>query len=128
MSRVDLAPLDRHWNCRLTVPGRKSGRPRTVTIWFALDAAAGRVFLTGGAERPQWCRNVRAHEARGGAVELAIGHTRLRGRARTVDDPAEAEAIRLRFVRRYLGARLARALGRGYVDSVAVVVDELAPA
>ena len=127
-ARVDLAPLERHWNCRLTVPGRKTGEPRTVTIWYALDPAAGRVLLTGGAERPQWCRNVRAHEAAGGDVAIQIGSTRLRGRARVVEDPTESEAIRQRFVRRYLGARVARWLGRGYVDSVAVVVDDLRPA
>lgn len=124
---VDLRPLERHWNCRLTVRGRKSGAPRTVVMWFALDAEAGRIYLTGSGEPPHWVRNVRANEAAGGAVTVQIGATRLRGRARAVDDPAEAEAIRLRFVRRYLGARLARALGRGYVDSTAVVVDELAP-
>jgi hypothetical protein len=70
---------------------------------------------------------VRAHEAAGGAVTIRIGATRLRGRARIVEDPAESEAIRQRFVRRYLGARLARWLGRGYVDSIAVVVEDLTP-
>jgi len=122
---VDLAALDGHWNCRLTVRGRKSGQPRTVTIWFALDPAAGRINLTGsGGKGPQWYRNVQAD----GDVTVQIGKTRLRGRARAVDDPGEAEAIRQRFVRRYRLARLARALGRGYVDSVAVEVGELAPA
>ncbi|MEB2345054.1 MAG: nitroreductase family deazaflavin-dependent oxidoreductase [Deltaproteobacteria bacterium] len=125
MSQVDLRPLERHWNCRLTVRGRRSGEPRTVTMWFALDPAARRIYLTGSGEPPQWVRNVRAHEAAGGAVTVQIGATRLHGRARVVDDPAEAEAIRLRFVRRYLGARLARLLGRGYVDSTAVVVAQL---
>lgn len=122
----DLAPLEKHWNCRLTVRGRRSGQPRTVTMWFAPDPAAGRIYLTGSSEPPQWVRNVAANEAAGGAVTLEIGRTRLRGRARTVPDPAQAEAIRARFVRRYLGARIARLLGRGYVDSAAVVVDELA--
>jgi deazaflavin-dependent oxidoreductase (nitroreductase family) len=123
---ADLAPLERHWNCRLTTTGRRSGKPRTVTIWFALDPdpARPRVFLTGGGEAPQWCRNLRAHPA----VEVQIGSTRLRGRARVAGDPAEAEAVRQRFVRRYLLARLARALGRGYVDSTAVVVEDLGPA
>jgi deazaflavin-dependent oxidoreductase (nitroreductase family) len=128
MSTVDLARLERHWNCRLTVPGRKSGQPRTVTMWFALDPAAGRIFLAGSGKPPHWVRNVAANEPAGGAVTVQIGATRLRGRARTVADPAEAEAIRQRFVRRYLAARLSRALGTGYVDSAAVVVDQLAPA
>jgi len=125
---VELRALDRHWNCRLTVPGRKSGEPRTVTMWFALDPGAGHVLLTGAGKPPHWVRNVAANEAAGGAVTLAIGATRLRGRARTVTDPAQAEAIRQRFVRRYLGARIARLLGTGYVDSTAVVVDRLTPA
>lgn len=128
MSALDLAPLERHWNCRLTVPGRRSGQPRTVTMWFALDPAAGRVYLTGSGKPPHWVRNVAAHEAAGGAVILQIGATRLRGRARPVSDPGEVQAIRERFVRRYLAARLARALGTGYVDSTAVVVEDLAPA
>lgn len=128
MSDVDLARLARHWNCRLTVPGRRSGRPRTVTMWFAPDPDAGCVYLTGSGKPPHWVRNVAAHEAAGGAVTLEIGDVRLCGRARQVTDPAAVEAIRRRFARRYLAARLARALGTGYVDSTAVVVDELAPA
>ena len=125
---VDLAPLERYWNCRLTVPGRRSGQPRTVTMWFTLDPAAGRVYLTGSGKPPHWVRNVAAHEAAGGAVTLQIGSARLRGRARRVTEPGELEAIRARFVRRYLAARLARALGTGYVDSTGVVVEDLAPA
>jgi deazaflavin-dependent oxidoreductase (nitroreductase family) len=120
---VDLAPLERHWNCRLTTRGRKSGQPRTVTIWFALDATPPRVFLTGSATPPQWQRNLGADPE----VTVQIGATRLRGRARVARDPVEAEAVRERFVRRYQLARLARALGRGYVDSTAVVVEDLAP-
>jgi deazaflavin-dependent oxidoreductase (nitroreductase family) len=121
---VDLASLQRHWNCRLTVRGRRTGRPRSVTIWFALDPEQQRVYLTGSSEPPQWYRNLRAEPD----VEVQIGATRLRGRARAVDDPGVAAAIRERFVRRYWLARLARALGRGYVDSVAAVVEDLRPA
>jgi deazaflavin-dependent oxidoreductase (nitroreductase family) len=121
---LDLASLERHWNCRLTVRGRRTGRPRTVTIWFALDPEQERVYLTGSAEPPQWFRNLRAAPD----VEVQIGATRLRGRARAVDDAGVAAAIRERFVHRYRLARLARALGRGYVDSVAAVVEDLRPA
>lgn len=128
MSSIDFARLARHWNCRLTVPGRRSGRPRTVTTWFAPDPAAARIYLAGSAAPPHWVRNVAAHEAAGGQVTLRIGRVLLRGRARRLTDPAEVEAVRRRFVRRYLAARLARALGTGYVDSTAVAVEDLAPA
>jgi deazaflavin-dependent oxidoreductase (nitroreductase family) len=116
---LDWAALDRHWNCRLSVRGRKSGQPRTVTIWYALGD--GKIFLAGGADEPQWVRNARAN----GDVTVQIGATRVRGRARVVDDEAEAQAIRERFVRRYLLARLSRPFG-GYTRSVPVVVEDVA--
>jgi deazaflavin-dependent oxidoreductase (nitroreductase family) len=119
MSAIDFAALDRHWNCRLTARGRNSGEPRTVTIWFALGD--GKVFLTGDAKGPNWLRNARANPD----VVVQIGSTRLRGRARVVEDPAEADSVRQRFVRRYLMARLARLVGTGYTDSTAVVIDQL---
>ena len=113
---IDAARLDRHWNCRLTTKGRRSGEPRSVTIWFV--AEPGRVLLTGGAEGPQWSRNLRANPE----VELRIGSETLRGRARVIDDPAQGDAIRDRFVRKYLLARLSRWFG-GYTRSVPVVVE-----
>ena len=108
--------LDRHWNCRLTTRGRRSGQPRTVTIWFV--AETDRILLAGGADGPQWSRNLRAEPA----VELRIGRETLRGRARVVEDPAEGDAIRDRFVDKYLLARIARWFG-GYTRSVPVVVE-----
>jgi len=121
MSAIDFARLERHWNCKLTTHGRKSGQPRTVTIWFALGD--GKVFLTGDAKGPQWLRNARADAD----VVVSIGSTRLRGRARVVEDPAEAESVRQRFVGRYLMARLSRLVGTGYTNSTAVVIDQLEP-
>ncbi|MCA9511962.1 MAG: nitroreductase family deazaflavin-dependent oxidoreductase [Myxococcota bacterium] len=107
--------LERAWNCGLTTVGRRSGAPRRVTIWFALDGDD--VVLTGGPEGPHWVRNL---AARSDAV-LEIAGVRLVGRARVVDDAAEQEAIRDRFVRRYLGARLSKLFG-GYTRSTCVRV------
>jgi deazaflavin-dependent oxidoreductase (nitroreductase family) len=116
MPQRDLSSLERHWNCQLTVRGRKSGEPRSVTIWFALGP--GTVYLTGSKGEPQWCRNIRAC----GEVELRIGSETLKGRARVIDDAAEGEAIRQRFVDRYWLARLSRPFG-GYTVSVPVVIE-----
>lgn len=115
-SRAELAALDPFWNCRLTTTGRKSGAPRTVTLWFARDDR--RLYLAGGEAVPQWCRNLRVNPA----VTIAIGDATLRGRARVVDDPTEAAAIRERFVARYLLARLSRLFG-GYTRSTAVAIE-----
>jgi deazaflavin-dependent oxidoreductase (nitroreductase family) len=111
----DPTRLDRHWNCRITVRGRRTGQPRSTTVWFV--AEPGRILLAGGRDEPQWCRNLRAN----GEIGLEIGGERLTGRARVVDDPAAAGAIRDRFVRKYLLARLSRLFG-GYTHSVAVEV------
>ena len=116
MADFDARDIESSWNCRLTTVGRKSGQPRSVTIWFA--PAEGRVYLTGSQSDPQWCRNIRAN----GEVQLEIGGRELRGRARVVDDAAEAKAIRQRFVDRYLLARLSRPFG-GYTASIPVVVE-----
>ena len=116
MGAVDLGQLSRYWNCRLTTIGRKSGEPRTVTIWFALGD--GVVYLTGSKEVPQWCRNLRVN----GDVVLEIGGQRLKGRARLVEDEDQAQQIRRRFVQRYLLARLSQPFG-GYSRSVPVVVE-----
>lgn len=112
---LDPARLDRHWNCRITVRGRRTGQPRRTTVWFV--AEPGRILLAGGKEQPQWCRNLRAN----GEIGVEIGGERFAGRARVVDDPAAASAIRDRFVKKYLLARLSRLFG-GYRSSVAVEV------
>ena len=112
---ASLGVLERYWNCHLTARGRVSGKPRRVTVWFALGP--GTVYLTGGAEPPHWCRNVAAHEE----VSLEIGPHRLIGRARIVPEGQGAEEIRNRFVDRYILARMARPFG-GYTRSVAVEV------
>jgi deazaflavin-dependent oxidoreductase (nitroreductase family) len=107
--------VDRAWNCRLITVGRKSGEPRRVTIWFALDG--DEVVLAGGPDGPHWYRNLKACED----VELQIGRYRLHGRARAIEDEADAESVRKCFVRRYLAARLSRPFG-GYTRSVTVRV------
>jgi deazaflavin-dependent oxidoreductase (nitroreductase family) len=117
---IDWKALQRHWNCRLTVRGRKSGQERSVTIWYALGDE--KVFLTGSGKGPQWLRNAKANPD----VVVQIGSQRLRGRARVIEDPAEQEAVRLRFTRRYFSARIARALGTGYTDSTALEIGSLA--
>jgi deazaflavin-dependent oxidoreductase (nitroreductase family) len=44
----------------LTTIGRRTGRPHRIEIWFA--AHDGRLYLlSGGRERADWVRNLRAH-------------------------------------------------------------------
>lgn len=112
--------IDRSWNCQLVTRGRSSGQPRTVTIWFAVDG--DEIVLAGGPESPHWYRNLRRCED----VQLSVGRLQFRGRARAVEDAADAEEIRQCFLRRYLAARLSRPFG-GYTRSVVarVAIDQL---
>ena len=120
VSESARAAFDQGWNCHLTTRGRKTGRPRTVTIWYAPafdQGDEGVVYLTGGADDPQWCRNIRACAD----VEIEVAGETLVGRAEVIDDEAQATEIRDRFTQRYALARLSRVFG-GYTKSVAVRV------
>lgn len=71
-------------SCRITTSGRATGRPHTVTVWFALTGTTVYVLSRRGAEG-DWVRNVEADP------EVAVRTARVGrlGIARIVEDPAE---------------------------------------
>ncbi len=72
----------------LTTYGRKTGKPRTVTIWVSTDGH--RVFVrSGGGFGRDWPQNLMA---RGDAI-LHIGGHSIKVKRRHVTDPAEARAV-----------------------------------
>jgi deazaflavin-dependent oxidoreductase (nitroreductase family) len=75
--------------CYLTTRGRMSGRPHRIEIWFALDAAT-LYMLSGGRERSDWVKNLRATPE----VSVELGAGRFSGRARIVAGEAEGERAR----------------------------------
>src|SRR5215471_13647512 len=85
------APLERiaaERLLRLTTRGRRSGLPRTVTIWFAVDGAA--IVLGTLNDERQWVRNARREPS----VELEIGSLHLRGRVHDVTESQEHARVR----------------------------------
>jgi deazaflavin-dependent oxidoreductase (nitroreductase family) len=71
----------------LTTTGRRSGRPHTIEIWFAVDGDV--IYLmAGGRDRSDWVRNVLVHQG----VELRIGTHEWEGRARVVEPDTEEDA------------------------------------
>lgn len=106
---------------RLIAPGRKSGQPRAVTIWFVVldDGTVGLGTLN---EDRNWVRNAR----HAGRVELEIGGARLRGRFTDVSDPERHRRIRAAMARKYWPFRIASWLGIGQRYTFAV--DALEPA
>jgi deazaflavin-dependent oxidoreductase (nitroreductase family) len=75
--------------CYLTTRGRRTGQPRCIEIWFAIDEAT-LYMLSGGGERSSWVKNLHAEPA----VNVELGDTRFAGRARVVSDRAEDEHAR----------------------------------
>ncbi len=90
---ADPASLD---YCYLTTTGRRSGRPHTIEIWFALHG--DRVYLlAGGGEASDWVRNVRREPT----VGLRIGGHDFIARARVVEDPEEDALARRLLLEKY---------------------------
>jgi deazaflavin-dependent oxidoreductase (nitroreductase family) len=75
--------------CYLTTRGRVSGRPRRIELWFALEGATVYI-LSGGGDRSDWVRNLRATPK----VMVELGASRFAGRGRAVHDAAEDERAR----------------------------------
>jgi deazaflavin-dependent oxidoreductase (nitroreductase family) len=116
--KKDLEALDRSWNIRVTTVGRKSGKPRRVTVWFACDG--GKVYLAGGRKVPHWCRNIQKNPD----VEVEIAGVKFKGKARILQGAKQANRVRALMFRKYLLARISGIFG-GYKHAVPV---EITPA
>ncbi len=75
--------------CYLTTKGRKSGKPRTVELWFAGEGDMA-YMVSGGGLEANWVRNL----MRDPAVSLRVGDVEFRGTARVVDRAKDPEAWR----------------------------------
>jgi deazaflavin-dependent oxidoreductase (nitroreductase family) len=103
-----MSDWQRRKRVRLTTRGRKTGQPRTVTIWFVPDGArAVRVQHVAGTPA-QWYRNLLAYPE----VTLDFGDGPVAARARALDDPAEVQQVLAAVRRRYWTAPLIQWLGR----------------
>ena len=84
--------------CHLQTIGRRSGRPRTIEIWFATDGT--RIYLlAGGRDRAHWVRNLRVDPH----VRLRIGGSSIAGIARVIDDEPSAIVARRLLAAKYQG-------------------------
>jgi deazaflavin-dependent oxidoreductase (nitroreductase family) len=82
--------------CYLTTTGRRSGRPHTIEIWFALN---GRTLylLSGGRDKADWVKNA----ARQPAVQVRIREQVFNGQARLVTDAQEDALARRLLYEKY---------------------------
>ncbi len=105
-SRADLEARASESIVEITTIGRKSGKPRTIPIWFVYEA--GRFHIQAGNDgKTAWYRNLKKNNQ----IGLKIGDLAFAGKARFIDDPAETERIHEMFRGKYLRARLAAWVG-----------------
>jgi len=89
----ELAALD---YCYVTTTGRRSGKPHTIEIWFALREST-LYLLSGGGDGSDWVKNVKEHPT----VGVRLGDYDVIARARVVDDPGEDGLARQLLVEKY---------------------------
>jgi deazaflavin-dependent oxidoreductase (nitroreductase family) len=106
----------------VTTAGRRTRRPHTIEIWFAVHG--GRAYLlSGGGDRSDWVRNIRADPA----VTLQIGDRTWAATARVVDDPDEEAAARRLLATKYQRWREGRPLSRWAATALPVSLEPSGP-
>jgi deazaflavin-dependent oxidoreductase (nitroreductase family) len=81
--------------CYVTTRGRVTGRPHEIEIWFAREPDAMTIYmLSGGADRSDWVRNMRADPA----VTVRIGEETFDGTTRILDPATEEDALARRLL------------------------------
>jgi deazaflavin-dependent oxidoreductase (nitroreductase family) len=115
----DLEQLRDEAFCYLTTAGRRTGRPHTVEMWFALDGST-LYMLSGGGGRSDWVRNLRREPA----VRVRIGTRRANARARIVDAGSEEDTrARQLLDGKYMGWHEGRRLSSWARTALPVAVD-----
>ena len=104
--------------CYLTTIGRKSGKPRTVEIWFGTKDHAIYI-LSGGGDDSHWVQNLKANPK----VSIRIGRTDFRGRGRIVKDANEDQMARRLLAAKYQGWSEGKRLSAWARTSLPVAID-----
>jgi deazaflavin-dependent oxidoreductase (nitroreductase family) len=103
----------------VTTTGRRTGRPHTVEIWFALSN--GRMFLlSGGGDRADWVKNIRND----GRIRVRVGSRDVAAVARIVS-PGSAEEARARQLldAKYMGWREGKRLSSWAGTALPVAIE-----
>ena len=93
---------------RLTTRGRRSGEPRTVTIWFVANGPRSIVVQHARGTPANWYRNLLADPA----VSVDFGAGPIPGRAVPLTDPHRVREVLALVRRKYWAAWLIQWLGR----------------
>jgi deazaflavin-dependent oxidoreductase (nitroreductase family) len=88
--------------CYLETTGRVTGHPHTVEMWFAAGEGASIIFcLSGGGDRSDWVKNLRANPA----LRVRIGGVFIPATGRVVLDEPEEPLARQALAAKYYSWR-----------------------
>jgi len=94
----DLAKVRSQKFIHLTTKGRKTGRPHTVELWFAVGD--GKVYLSHEGSETDWMKNLKQN----GQVSFEIGGKNFTGKAHYVEEGTdEAWQCKVALYEKYYG-------------------------
>lgn len=106
---IDVTKYARGKTIRLTTVGRKTGEPRTVTIWFVVSGPAEILVQHASAPVAHWYRNLEKNPA----VTVDFGDGPLRGTAEPITEAQEIAGVLRRIrAKHWLAGPLIQFLGR----------------
>ena len=97
MDPQDLQRFKKEKLAYLTTIGRKSGRPHTVELWFAL--ADGKIYLSHEGAATDWMKNITSNSR----VSIKVGSVRLEADAAILDEGIAVKAGQRSLYEKYYG-------------------------
>ncbi|MCE7905553.1 MAG: nitroreductase family deazaflavin-dependent oxidoreductase [Anaerolineae bacterium CFX3] len=115
---MDTKTLPTQSYCYLTTPGRVTGKPHEIEIWFGMDGDII-YLLSGGGEKSDWVKNMRVQPQ----VKVRIGKRHFAGMARFDLDADEESRVRRLLAGKYQGWREGRPLSEWARSALAVAIE-----
>jgi deazaflavin-dependent oxidoreductase (nitroreductase family) len=81
----------------LTTKGRKTGRPHSVELWFAVSDS--KVFLSHEGKETDWMKNIKQN----GEVSFEIGGEHFTGNGHYIENSDEARRCKVALYEKYYG-------------------------
>jgi deazaflavin-dependent oxidoreductase (nitroreductase family) len=106
----------------LTTIGRKTGKPRMVELWFAVNG--GKVYLSHEGEDTDWMKNINKNEH----VAFEIGGKSFTGKARYLKDREdEAWTAKVALYEKYYGKASKEVIEDWFSLSKLLLIDDVCP-
>jgi deazaflavin-dependent oxidoreductase (nitroreductase family) len=104
--------------CYLTTTGRKTGRERTVEIWFGMEGDS-LYLLSGGGDSAHWVKNLQADSQ----VKVKLGRKSYSGTGRLVENEDEEKRARRLLAAKYQAWEPGKRLSSWARNSLVVAID-----